>query len=73
MPSWYWSSTARVIAPAHRDEDTAVSACLRCARHTACDARSSRPSRTRPASSIRYTDPRNAPTAASAAASVSVS
>jgi hypothetical protein len=26
MPSWYWSSEARVIAPAHRDEECRVSA-----------------------------------------------
>ena len=36
IASWYWSATARVIAPAHRDEDTAVSARLRWARHCAC-------------------------------------
>lgn len=33
MPSWYWSSTARVIDPAHLDEDTPVKARLRSARH----------------------------------------
>ena len=34
IPSWYWSSIVRVIAPAHRDDATAVTAFLRSARHT---------------------------------------
>jgi hypothetical protein len=57
-----------VIAPAHRDDDTAVNACLRCARHADCALRSTRPNRTRPANSLRYTDPRNPPIAVNAAA-----
>ena len=72
IPNWYWSSAARVIAPAHRDDDTAVTACLRCARHTAWLWESTRPNRTRPASSPRYTDPSSAPIALSASASAAV-
>jgi hypothetical protein len=33
--SRHWSSLVRVIAPAHRDDDSAVSACLRAARDAA--------------------------------------
>ncbi|MDT5184366.1 MAG: hypothetical protein QOI29_2524 [Mycobacterium sp.] len=51
MPSWYWSSTARVIAPAHRDDAPPVIARLRCARHAAQPFESSTPQPTRPASS----------------------
>ena len=71
-PSWYWSSTARVIAPAHRDDATAVTACLRSARHTACALRSKWPIEIRRASSRRYTEPRYSPTSPSTAASPSL-
>ena len=49
IPNWYWSSTARVIAPAHRLDAAAVTERLRCPRHAACDSRSSRPRAARPA------------------------
>ena len=41
-----WSSLVRVIAPAHRDDDSAVSARFRAARDTAWPLASSRPRRT---------------------------
>ena len=72
IPSWYCSSTARVIAPAHRDDDTAVTVCLRRARHRACDVRSMRPKRIRSTSSPRYTEPNSSPIAVSAVASPEV-
>ena len=50
-----------MIAPAHREEDTAVSARLRSARHTLWALRSTRPNRIRPANSRRYSEPSNSP------------
>ena len=61
-----------MIAPAHRDDDTAVTACLRSARHSAWAWRSKPPNRIRPANSPRYTDPSSSPIAVSASASSAV-
>jgi len=59
------SSVVRVIAPAHRELDPAVSARFRSRLDAARPAPSSRPSRTRAARSAEASDPRCAPTAAS--------
>ena len=72
IPNWYWSSTARVIAPAHRLDAAAVTERLHCPRHAACDSRSSRPRPARRANSVRYSEPRCVPIAVNAAASPSV-
>ena len=56
--SRYWSSLVRVIAPAHRDEDSAVSARFRAARDAAFPFASSRPSAHRAARSRPASDPR---------------
>ena len=59
------SSVVRVIAPAHRELEDAVSARFRSRLDAARPALSSRPSRTRAARSAEASDPRCAPTAAS--------
>ena len=53
-----WFSLVRVIAPAHRDDETAVSARFRPARDTAFPFASSRPSPHRAARSLPASDPR---------------
>ena len=65
MASCHWSSLARVIAPAHRDDDSAVSARLRRARDPAWPPASSRPCAHRTARSRPASDPRCLPTARS--------
>ena len=67
--SRHWSSLVRVIAPAHRDDDSAVSARFRAARDTARPFASSRPSAHRAARSRPASDPRCAPAARSTASS----
>ena len=67
--SCHWSSLTRVIAPAHRDDDPAVSARFRSRRDTARPFASSRPSAHRAARSRPANDPRCEPTARSTAAS----
>lgn len=52
MLSWYWSSLARVIAPAHRDEEYLVRDRLRSARWFSLTG--TFPSRTRAARSARW-------------------
>ena len=64
-----WSSLVRVIAPAHRDDDSAVSAFFRRARDPARPFASSRPSAHRAARSRPASDPRCVPTAHSTASS----
>ena len=64
-----WSSLVRVIAPAHRDDDLAVSARFRAARETARPFASSRPSAHRAARSPPASDPRWLPAARSTASS----
>jgi hypothetical protein len=56
-----WSSLVRVMAPAHRDDDSAVSARFRTARDRARPRASSRPSAHRAARSLPASDPRCAP------------
>ena len=63
------SSLVRVIAPAHREEDSAVSARLRAARDRARPRASSRPSAHRAARSRPASDPRWRPAARSTASS----
>jgi hypothetical protein len=53
-----WSSLVRVIAPAHRDDEAAVSARFRPARDTAFPFASSRPWPHRAARSLPASDPR---------------
>jgi hypothetical protein len=65
----HWSSLVRVIAPAHRDDDSAVSARFRAARDTARPFASSRPSAHRAARSRPASDPRCNPAARSTASS----
>ena len=65
----HWSSLVRVIAPAHRDDDCAVSARFRAARDTARPVASSRPSAHRAARSRPASDPRCDPAARSTASS----
>ena len=62
-----------MIAPAHRDDDTAVTACLRSRPPRRMGRRDlSAPNQIRPASSPRYTDPNNSPIAVNASASAAV-
>ena len=61
--SRHWSSLVRVIAPAHREEDSAVSARFRTARDAARRLASSRPSAHRAARSRPASDPRYVPAA----------
>jgi len=68
LPSWYWSSEVRVIAPAHRDEDCTVRAFLRSARRVS--AAGTFPIRTRCARSAPASEPRCFPTVRSTDASV---
>ena len=67
--SCHWSSLARVIAPAHRDDDPAVSARFRSPLDAARPLASSRPSAQRAARSPPASDPRCEPAAPSTAAS----
>jgi hypothetical protein len=67
--SCHWSSLVRVIAPAHRDDDSAVSARFLRARDAARPSGSSRPSAHRAARSRPASDPRCEPTARSTASS----
>ena len=72
IPSWYWSSTARVIAPAHRDDDTAVMRLLtlRPPRRRAFPIQPAQP---HPIGELRPVHrPRNDPILVNAAASASV-
>jgi hypothetical protein len=62
----------RVIAPAHRDDDTAVIARLRSARQARWPSGPSTPQRILPASSLRYTDPKNKPIVLNVVASAAV-
>ena len=64
-----WSSLVRVIAPAHRDDEAAVSARFRTARDRARPFASSRPSTHRAARSRPASEPRYAPAAHSTASS----
>src|SRR5260370_10959086 len=64
-----WSSLVRVIAPAHRDDASAVSARFRTARDRVRPRASSRPSVHRAARSFPASDPRCPPTARSTASS----
>jgi hypothetical protein len=65
----HWSSLVRVIAPAHRDDDLAVSARFRAARETARPFGSSCPPAHRAARSPPASDPRWLPAARSTASS----
>src|ERR1035437_8255910 len=68
----YWSWVARVIEPAHRDDDRAVRYFLRTLRDCARPWASSFPWLSRVTRSARYNDPRNVPTSRSACSSAGV-
>src|SRR5450756_2652753 len=68
----YWSWVARVIEPAHRDDDCAVRYFLRTLRDCARPWASSFYSRSRLPRSARYNDPRNVHTSRSACSSAGV-
>src|SRR5450756_1688854 len=68
----YWSWVARVIEPAHRDDDAEVRPRLRSRREAALPAASSFSSPKRLTRSARYNDPRNVPTSRSACSSAGV-
>src|SRR5665811_1324658 len=68
----YWSWVARVIEPAHRDDDCAVRYFLRTLRERARPWASSFPWLSRVTRSARYNDPRNVPTSRSACSSAGV-
>src|ERR1035437_99952 len=70
--SSYWSWVARVIEPAHRDDDCAVRYFLRTLRERARPWASSFPWLSRLTRSARYNDPRNVPTSRSACSSAGV-